>query len=61
MNQDFDDEDDVASSFAEKRQRRSLRFATLSCILEAEGGLSDDENEEDEEDDDEEEDVVDVN
>jgi hypothetical protein len=57
VNQNFDEEDDRASASAEKRQKRSLRFATLSLKLEVEGGSSSDE---DDEEDDESEDETDI-
>ena len=44
MNQKLDDEDHKAVAAAEKRQKRSLRFATLSAKMELQVDLfSDDE------------------
>jgi hypothetical protein len=49
-----------SAAAAEKRQKRSLRFATLTLLLEVEGGVSD-EDESDEEDDEDADDVDEAN
>ncbi len=50
MNQRLDKEDHKVLAASEKRQRRSLRFATLSAKMELEVEVSeDDENESDDE------------
>ena len=51
INQKLDEEDKKAATAAQKRQKRSLRFATLSAKLELQADLSDDEEDEGESDD----------
>ena len=53
MNQKLDAEDREVLAAADKRQKRSLRFATLTAKLELQAELSDDDEDESDEEDEE--------